>query len=175
MGVNLTVGMGEIHIVRGVGNVLTALGLGSCIAVCLYDPLTRVAGMAHVVLPRSQADKAGELPGKFADLAVPTMVRQMVEQGASASRLKAAIAGGAQLFQFGVSNSLDVGARNAEAVVAALRAAGIPLIAKDVGGNVGRTLRMTSDNGLVVVRTIGGAERELAKLGSILASSGVAA
>jgi chemotaxis protein CheD len=89
--------------------------------------------------------------------------------------LKAAIAGGAQLFQFGVSSSLDVGARNVEAVVDALRKAGIPLQAKDVGGSVGRTLRLVSDNGLVVVRTIGGAERELTTLGSILASSGVAA
>lgn len=175
MGSNLTVGMGEIHVVRGVGNVLTALGLGSCIGVCLYDPLTRVAGMVHVVLPKSQADKAGELPGKFADTAIPTIVQRMVEQGASVSRLKAAIAGGAQLFQFGVSNSLDVGARNAEAVVAALREAGIYLQAKDVGGNVGRTLRLVSDNGLVVVRAIGGAERELVVLGNILTSSGVAA
>jgi chemotaxis protein CheD len=131
--------------------------------------------MVHVVLPKSQAGKAGDLPGKFADTAIPAVLQQMVEQGASASRLKAAIAGGAQLFQFGVSSSLDVGARNVEAVVDALRKAGIPLQAKDVGGSVGRTLRLVSDNGLVVVRTIGGAERELTTLGSILASSGVAA
>ncbi|GIV16322.1 MAG: putative chemoreceptor glutamine deamidase CheD [Armatimonadota bacterium] len=175
MGVQLTVGMGEIQVVRGVGNVLTALGLGSCIGVCLYDPLTRVAGMVHVVLPKSQADKTGELPGKFADTAIPAIVQRMVEQGANVSRLKAAIAGGAQLFQFGVSNSLDVGARNAEAVVAALREAGISLQAKDVGGNAGRTLRLVSDNGLVVVRAIGGAERELVVLGNIFTSSGVAA
>lgn len=175
MSSNLTVGMGEIQVVRGAGHVLTALGLGSCIGVCLYDPLTRVAGMVHVVLPQSQADKKGELPGKFADTAIPALVQSMIEMGASASRLKAAIAGGAQLFQFGVSSSLDVGARNAEAVITALRNAGIPLLAKDVGGSVGRTLRLVSDNGLVAVRTIGGAERELAVLGSILASSGVAA
>lgn len=175
MGSNLTVGMGEIQVVRGAGNVLTALGLGSCIGVCLYDPLTRMAGMVHVVLPKSQSDKSGELPGKFADTAIPAIVQQMVSMGASASRLKAAIAGGAQLFQFGVSSSLDVGARNSEAVINALREMGIPLQAKDVGGSVGRTLRLVSDNGLVMVRTIGGDERELAVLGNILASSGVAA
>ncbi len=175
MSSQLTVGMGEMQVVRGAGHVLTALGLGSCIGVCLYDPLTRVAGMVHVVLPQSQADKTGELPGKFADTAIPALVEKMVETGASASRLKAAIAGGAQLFQFGVSSSLDVGARNAEAVINALRKAGIPLQAKDVGGSVGRTLRLVSDNGLVAVRTIGGTERELAVLGNILASAGVAA
>ncbi len=175
MSTNLTVGMGEIQVVRGAGNVLTALGLGSCIGVCLYDPLTRVAGMVHVVLPKSQSDKSGELPGKFADTAIPAIVQKMVEMGASASRLKSAIAGGAQLFQFGVSSSLDVGARNAEAVIAALREMGIPLQAKDVGGSIGRTLRLVSDNGLVAVRTIGGAERELTVLGKILSSSGVAA
>jgi chemotaxis protein CheD len=175
MGSNLTVGMGEIQVVRGAGHVLTALGLGSCIGVCLYDPLTRVAGMAHVVLPKSQGDKTGELPGKFADTAIPAIVKRMVETGAVTSRLKAAISGGAQLFQFGATTSLDVGARNAEAVIAALREASISLQAKDVGGSVGRTLRMVSDNGLVVVRTIGGAERELATLGNILSSAGVAA
>ncbi len=175
MSSNLTVGMGEMQVVRGAGHVLTALGLGSCIGVCLYDPLARVAGMVHVVLPQSQADKKGELPGKFADTAIPAIVQKMVEMGASSSRLKAAIAGGAQLFQFGVSSSLDVGARNAEAVINALREAGIPLVAKDVGGSVGRTLRLISDNGVVAVRTIGGAERELAVLGNILAASGVAA
>jgi len=131
--------------------------------------------MVHVVLPKSQMDKAGELPGKFADTAIPAIVQRMVEMGASTSRLKAAIAGGAQLFQFGVSSSLDVGARNSEAVIAALRELGIPLQAKDVGGSVGRTLRLVSDTGLVAVRTIGGTERELAVLGKILSSSGVAA
>ncbi|MER3472460.1 MAG: chemotaxis protein CheD [Armatimonadota bacterium] len=175
MSSNLTVGMGEICVVRGAGNVLTALGLGSCIGVCLYDPLARVAGMVHVVLPKSQADKPGDLPGKFADTAIPAIVQQMVNMGASASRLKAAFAGGAQLFQFGVNNSLDVGARNSEAVVEALKQMGIPLVARDVGGSAGRTLRLISDNGLVVVRVIGGNERDLAVLGNILASSGVAA
>lgn len=175
MSSNLTVGMGEIQVVRGAGNVLVALGLGSCIGVCLYDPLARVAGMVHVVLPKSQGDKAGESPGKFADTAIPAMVQRMVEMGASAARLRAAIAGGAQLFQFGVSSSLDVGARNGEAVISKLREMGIPLQARDLGGNVGRTLRLVSDNGLVAVRTIGGTERELVILGNILASSGVAA
>ena len=175
MSSQFTVGMGEIQVVRGAGHVLTALGLGSCIGVCLYDPLTRVTGMVHVVLPQSGADKTGDLPGKFADTAIPEIVKKMVEMGASASRLRAAMAGGAQLFQFGVSSSLDVGARNAEAVVNALHKAGIPLQAKDVGGSVGRTLRLVSDNGLVAVRTIGGAERELAVLGKILLSAGVAA
>lgn len=172
---NLTVGMGEICVVRGVGNVLTALGLGSCVGVCLYDPLARVAGMVHVVLPKSQSGKPGDLPGKFADTAIPAIVGQMVNMGASALRLKAAIAGGAQLFQFGVSNSLDVGARNSEAIISVLRQMGIPLVAKDVGGSAGRSLRLISDKGLVVVRTIGGAECELAVLGNILASAGVAA
>lgn len=175
MSAQLNVGMGEMHVVRGAGHVLTALGLGSCIGVCLYDPLTRIAGMVHVVLPQSHGSKGGDLPGKFADTAIPALVQRMVETGAAASRLRAAIAGGAQLFQFGSNSTLDVGARNAEAVMAILRQMNIPLQAKDVGGSAGRTLRMFSDNGLVVVRTIGGAERELAVLGNILASSGVAA
>lgn len=158
------VGMGEIKVVHGVGEILTALGLGSCIGICAYDWQNRVAGMAHVVLPESiHGDK--EQPGKFAETAVPALIAAMVKAGASSRNIIVAMAGGAQLFAFtGKATQLDIGNRNAAAVTRALERHSLPIVAKDVGGKTGRTVHLDAGNGCVKVRVIGQPERHLADL-----------
>lgn len=164
MAETLMVGMGEVKITRSVGGVLIALGLGSCIGVCAYDPQAHVAGMAHVVLPDSAGN--ADVPGKFADTAVPFLMEAMHREGASISRIRVALAGGAQLFRHqGTGARLDVGPRNAEAVQAALERLNIRPIAMDVGGSAGRTVHLYHD-GVVRVKTIGQPERDLVALGS---------
>src|ERR1043165_1098889 len=69
------VGLGELHVLRE--GELVAYSLGSCVAICLYDPLVKVAGMAHVVLPAVPEKGAGTAPGKFADTAVPALLAAM--------------------------------------------------------------------------------------------------
>jgi chemotaxis protein CheD len=167
---SLVVGMAEIKVLRikaGSENIepvlLTALGLGSCVGICLYDSVSMVAGMAHVVLPEASG-KLGEPAGKFANVAVPSLVDEMLYFGAARRRLAAAIAGGAQLFTFGSQNA-GIGERNTDAVIRALREASIPLLAQDVGGKQGRTVRLSVTDGRVTVRSIGQAERELVTLG----------
>ncbi|MCS6776728.1 MAG: chemotaxis protein CheD [Chloroherpetonaceae bacterium] len=163
MAETLMVGMGEVKITRSAGGVLIALGLGSCIGVCAYDPQARVAGMAHVVLPDSAGNT--EVPGKFADTAIPFLVEAMRREGASVTRIRVALAGGAQLFRHqGTGARLDVGPRNAEAVQAALERLNIYPVAMDVGGSAGRTVHLYHD-GVVRVKTIGQPERDLAALG----------
>src|SRR5437867_3655500 len=98
MGEAIMVGIAEIRVSRSADDVLIALGLGSCIGVCLYDPQARVAGMAHIVLPDSTGHETN--PCKFADTAIPLLCQEMERSGASSSRLRAALAGGAQLFAF---------------------------------------------------------------------------
>lgn len=165
MGASIPVGLGEVKVSRQKDDTLVALGLGSCIAICAYDPGSGVAGIAHVVLPESTGQAAGE-PGKFADTAVPALLRRMRELGADAGRITVALAGGAQLFSFGgAAPRMDVGARNACAVEDTLKAHGVRVLARDVGGKTGRTVRMAPDTGMVYVRTIGEGERELASLG----------
>ncbi|HSV74879.1 MAG TPA: hypothetical protein VLH79_14055 [Chthonomonadales bacterium] len=164
MGQAIMVGMAELRVTRGSGDVLVALGLGSCIGVCAYDAMAGVAGMAHVVLPAS-VEGAGEAPGKYADTAVPALFAAMKKAGASPSHMLIAIAGGAQLFQFGGQVArLDIGRRNAAAVLQALRVQSARLIAEDVGGTVGRTVSLRCADGAVVVKTLGQGERELATL-----------
>ncbi len=92
---SLAVGLGEL-LVAGAGE-LVAYSLGSWVAICLYDPIVRVAGMAHVVLPAAAPGDPGPLPGKFADTAVPALLEAMRQAGAEQLRLVCKLAGGAVL------------------------------------------------------------------------------
>lgn len=160
----IMVRMGELASTNDSESVLTALGLGSCIGICAYDPITRVGGMAHVVLPESMG-KAQELPAKSADIALPNLIESMVKAGAQRSRIRLAIAGGAQLFAFmGASNHMDIGSRNGEAVGNAIKIEKLRVVASDLGGNTGRTLKLYTDTGTVSVRRAGEPEKTLVKL-----------
>jgi chemotaxis protein CheD len=145
------------------GDVLVTIGLGSCIGLALLDPARPVAGLAHVVLPESSGETDGAGPAKFADKAVPSLLRELERAGAVARRLDAVLVGGAQMFAFSRRDGagMDVGARNEAAVVAALRRAGIPVRALATGGTKGRTIRVQVENSTVTVKEAGGSEVEL--------------
>lgn len=165
MGQAIMVGMAEIKVAQGVGDVLMALGLGSCVGICAYDARTKVAGMVHVVLPE-QIRGDDSTPGKFANTAVPALLEQMQNLGASLERIVIAIVGGAQLFTFqGDGPRLDIGSRNTGAVTAVLKTHALRVVAQDIGGNAGRTVHLHTTDGRVCVKTIGQGERDLALLG----------
>jgi chemotaxis protein CheD len=146
------VGLGEMKTTTDTDDTLTCLGLGSCVAVCLHDPKAGVAGMAHVVLPDSQGRDATTTPGKFADTAIPALVAEMEAKGAVRARMSARIAGGAQMAATRDANSIfEIGKQNAEAVTRALSQARIPVRGSELGGHVGRTVRLNLPEGKVVV------------------------
>jgi chemotaxis protein CheD len=130
--------MGELAVSGSVGDELVAIGLGSCIGLAMVDREAGVAGLAHVVLPESLG-KAGPA-AKFADLAIPDLISRLTDAGAVRRRLEAVLIGGARMFTVGAS--LDIGARNAEAVREALGKEGIKIQAEEIGGNRGRTARI---------------------------------
>jgi chemotaxis protein CheD len=130
--------MGELAVSSEVGDELVAIGLGSCIGLAMVDRGAGVAGLAHIVLPESQG-KPGPT-AKFADLAVPDLIARMVDAGAARRTLEAVLIGGARMFTVGTS--LDIGARNAEAVRDALDGERIKIHAEELGGNRGRTARI---------------------------------
>jgi chemotaxis protein CheD len=160
----IMVRMGELAVTSEDGSVLTVLGLGSCIAICAYDPLTGTAGLAHVVLP-SAVGKADGCPAKSADVAVPNLVEAMLNAGAAKHRLKVAITGGAQLFSFKGADNIDVGNRNTAAVKSGLAGIGITPLAEETGGSTGRTVKLMVATGEVLVRQAGKPDRLLAELG----------
>ncbi|RIV29365.1 chemotaxis protein CheD [Alicyclobacillaceae bacterium I2511] len=123
-------------------NRLRTTGLGSCVGVVLYDPLTCIAGMVHVMLPSAHSCRElHPLHTKYADLAVPWLAEQVSNVGANPHRLVAKIAGGAQMFVYaGGADLMRIGPRNVEAVLQGLEELRIPLVAQDVGGKTGRTI-----------------------------------
>jgi chemotaxis protein CheD len=132
-----------------------ALGLGSCVAVALYDPVARVGGMAHVVLPEPPETENAPT-AKFAGVAVSTVLEQVLARGAQRHRLVCKIAGGAQVLATGaMRDSFRIGERNTAAVQAALKRLGIRPAAVDCGGTAGRSFRLTVSDGRVAVKRSG--------------------
>jgi chemotaxis protein CheD len=138
--------------VAGPGELLAALGLGSCVGLTAWDPLTRIGGMAHFMLPSGTG--AGN-PAKYIDTGFPWFLAALSAAGASNRRCQFKAAGGAAMF-VGVSGSLEVGRRNVAALSEALAAAGHRLLASDVGGSIGRSIELDLDTGLLSIRTIHG-------------------
>ncbi len=135
---------------------LTTLGLGSCVGVCLYDPTTKVSGMVHVMLPYSTQIKNNSNIAKFADTGIVALVDDMVKLGAKRNKIHAKIAGGSQMFATSDTNDvMKIGARNVQATKETLGKLSIPIMAEDTGGNYGRTIELYSENGALLVKTIG--------------------
>ncbi len=138
--------------------VLVTFGLGSCIGIALYDKKSKVGGLAHILLNDSEKFKRPSVtsinPAKFADTAIPCLIKDMVAIGARKENLEAGIAGGASLFNF-KSETGSVGEKNIEAVRTGLKKAGIRLTSEDVGGSCGRTMRLFVETGEITITTAG--------------------
>ena len=143
--------------------VIRTTGLGSCVGLTLYDPKTRLAGLAHIMLPTSAiAREATVNLAKYADTAVPELIRRMVLAGASADRLIAKMAGGAQMFVFaGQSDTMRIGPRNVESCKLALVPFAIPIMGEDTGGNYGRTIELDCRSGILAIRSVQYGAKEL--------------
>lgn len=152
--------MGELAVSGVPGDVLTSIGLGSCIGLALVDRARSIAGLAHVMLPESTGEPDAASRMKFADLAVPVLVEKVVALGTTKTRLEAVLVGGAKMFQLGGS-SLDIGARNEQATLDALRRAGVRVTAKATAGAKGRTVRVHVGGGRILCKEAGGVEAEL--------------
>jgi len=159
---SIKVGLGQIAVSKDPEDILAALGLGSCIGLTMFDPVAKVAGMVHVMLPESEIAQRPGPEGKYADTAVPALIAQIRRLGGEPARLVCKMAGGAQMFGNGSGGGmLNIGSRNAIAVRAALQIAGLRLKSAQTGGNFGRTLEMRVGSGIVTVRSVGGPTEEL--------------
>lgn len=140
------VGVGEYHIVPA-PEKLMCIGLGSCVGIAIYDLTAKVGGLAHAMLPRYEEGRDKTNASKYADSSVMLMVDELVEAGAIKGRLKAKIAGGAQMFSFISSDTLNIGLRNSQSAKEALKRENIPLVGEDVGGTKGRTVVFNTVDG----------------------------
>lgn len=155
MGEIIKVGMADLKI-ASYPDVLVTLGLGSCVGIALYDPVIKVGGLLHFMLPDSSRIRAHENIAKFADSGLTEMLRQLERAGARNSRMVAKLAGGASLFNNVMkSDTLSVGTRNIEAARNNLLQYNIPILSQDVGENFGRTVELYLEDGSFVIKAIG--------------------
>jgi len=130
---------------------LVATAIGSCVAVCFFDPTSKIGGLAHVMLPYSEKSNIFN-PLRFANLAIEEMTNQFVEKGLTLSRLETKIVGGANLFPMLLKNDEEqMGYRNVQAVKKILSQMGIRLIAEHTGGSFGRSVKLSLETGIVTV------------------------
>lgn len=155
MGNAIKVGMADLKVAKSPDTLIT-LGLGSCIGLVLYDPVTKIGGMVHYMLPDSTKLKNNTNIAKFGDTGTAELIKQMLAAGANRRRLVAKIAGGACMFEVsGLSAVGNVGARNIEQAKYLLKELQIPLIAEDTGLNYGRTVELNCENGDYTIKAVG--------------------
>ena len=151
----IKVGIAQMDVVKAPNTIRTS-GLGSCVGVILYDESKQIAGLIHVMLPDSSLGRSDAVNvAKFADTGIKALIELLKLEGVHAFRLKAKIAGGAQMFQFtSDKESMRIGPRNVEAVKVELRKNSIPLVAEDTGGNSGRTIEFDPITSKLNIRTV---------------------
>ena len=151
----IKVGMADLNVCKA-PDMITTLGLGSCIGIAVYDPVTKVGGLAHIMLPDSTQMRNNSNIAKFADTGIEELIKRVTAAGANKRRLVAKIAGGAKMFQVsGLSTVGNVGERNAQASRAKLKQLGISLLAEDTGLNYGRTVELYPETGEFRIKAVG--------------------
>lgn len=157
----LVVGVGDGVVSRDPDAVIVTYALGSCIAVMLYDPVAKVGGMVHFMLPESASasERPDFRPWMYADSGIPYLLRAAVANGADKRRLIVFAAGGAQVMNDG--GVFNIGKRNCLALRKVLWKSGLVAHAEETGGTVARTVRMEVSTGRVTLHAPGGEQREM--------------
>jgi chemotaxis protein CheD len=130
-------------------NALITSALGSCVAITLYDKKQKMGGMVHYILPENPG---GKKKAKYADSGIKLLLEKMIEFNAKKGNIKAKMIGGATMFEDfmdDVENS--IGKRNVKKGKEILKELGIKLIAQDIGGNYGRSVKFQLFDGTVYI------------------------
>ncbi|OIP25692.1 hypothetical protein AUK22_07755 [bacterium CG2_30_54_10] len=155
------VGMAEIRIAKA-PDALAAYGVGSCVIVAMYDPKSSIGGLAHVILPDSTGVAPDRLnPKKFADTAIPLLFQTLSHAGVFKGNLWAKMVGGAEMFPPTEDFSLNIGKKNSEAALTAVKKLGIPVMATETGGTIGRSMVFRLDSGRISLTVLGESSKEI--------------
>jgi chemotaxis protein CheD len=151
------------YAVRRGDQVIATIGLGSCVAIALYDRATRTGGLAHILLPNQAMSRETANPAKFPETIVPLMLEEMRALGAGpAARISAKIVGGASMFgQLVAGSGINVGERNVAATREVLAAAGVSIVGEDTGLDYGRSVYFHLADGRLEVRSLKKGDRVL--------------
>lgn len=151
----LVVGVADMAASNDPGTILTTYSLGSCLGLTVYDPVTKVGGLLHLMLPDSSIDpvKARTSPYMFVDTGVPRVFQAVYSLGGDRSRVVVKVAGGAQFLDN--NRVFNIGERNLSSLTTLMARNGHRLQAQDVGGTSSRTLKFDLGNGEVSIHSPG--------------------
>lgn len=138
------------------GESIRTSGVGSCVVITIYDPVNKIGGMAHAMLPIFPINTANpdtKVLLKYADSAIKELVRQMNARGGKQSYYKAKLVGGAKMFKILGNDNNAIGIKNVEAAKNTLNEMRLTLESEDTGGTVGRTVLFEIHSGIVSVST----------------------
>jgi len=158
---DLIVGISDIKVSNNAGDVIVTYALGSCIGIVVFDPIAKVGGMLHYMLPESSLDqnKARENPEMFADTGIPLLFKSCYKLGADKKRMVVKAAGGASILDD--TNFFRIGQKNIMAMRKIFWKNNVMIDKEDTGLNYNRTVRLEISTGKVFVRTSGGEMKEL--------------
>jgi chemotaxis protein CheD len=160
----ISLGLGERAVSRNPDDILVAYGLGSCLGISMVDPVSRVCGLVHSVLPAAALVLPSSDPTsyKYVDTGIEYLLADVVKEGANKSRLVVRLVGGANMLMSpGMTNSFDIGTRNIDTARRVFQRLGLKISAEEVGGHTGRTVHVYVANTRVTVRVIGEKERDI--------------
>ena len=152
---SIVIGISDMNVIKGDGSIIT-YALGSCVGVAMYDSVRKIAGLAHILMPSSQDIRDPNINVmKYADTAVPELLRRMERAGASSFNIVAKLAGGAQMFNIsGASSQFNIGERNVAMAREMLQKLRIRIAAQDTGENYGRTVELFAATGIYRIKAI---------------------
>ncbi|MGQ9695849.1 MAG: chemotaxis protein CheD [Thermodesulfobacteriota bacterium] len=158
---NIIVGISDMKITADPQVNLITYALGSCLGVTLYDPVTKVGGLLHFMLPESRIDplKAKKCPWMFADTALPLFFEEFYKLGGVRERMKVKVAGGSKILDD--SEFFSIGKRNYLTLRKILQLNNVPLNGEDIGGQGNRTMTLEISTGKVFVKISGNGVRVL--------------
>ena len=158
---DLIVGISDIKVSNSLDDVIITYALGSCIGISVYDPVAKVGGLLHYMLPDSTLDekKAKENPAMFADTGIPTLFKACYRLGAEKKRMIVKAAGGASILDD--TNFFRIGQKNIMAMRKIFWKNNVMIASEDTGANHNRTVRLEMATGKTLVRTSGGEMKEI--------------
>jgi len=159
--VNLIVGVSDMQVSNDTGSTIVTYSLGSCIGIVIYDPVVKVGGMLHFMLPESSLDpeKARKNPYMFCDTGIPSLFKAAYKLGAQKQRIKVIVVGGSQVLD--QKGFFNIGKRNCLATKKMLFKNNVIINYEDVGGISNRTIRLAVNNGRTSLRVSGQEEVEI--------------
>lgn len=140
---------GQLHTSAEPSQIKTILG--SCVAICLWDKRRSAGGMNHFLLP---ASRGGEASLRYADEATRVLLEQLRVLGCRPPNLRAKIFGGSAILQNRNRYAASLGAQNVAVALQLMKEAGIPVIAQETGGAMGRRVIFNTDDGAVWAQKI---------------------